>query len=182
MLDLNVTAPDLQPLILDLAATEKQVQRALNSTLRKMATWLRARSVKGLSKELQMQQKILRRRLKSARLRMRAGGSEITVWFGLNPVAMIYLKAKQSASGVTAQGGRYVKGAFIAGKGARKGWQLGGAVQVFKRRGAERLPIDKQESEVQHPAEGYLRKDALGAAFDAQFFKTFEHELQWQTR
>lgn len=175
MLALEVGTPDFHQLVLDLAATPTQAQRALNSTLRKMAAWLRARGIKGLSEKARMQQKILRRRLKSAKFKTSPSGSQITLWFGLNPVALIYLGAKQSAGGVTAQGGRYVQGAFIAQK-------AGGPKQVFKRRGQARLPIDKQESELEHTAERYIERDLLTDAFEMQFWRTFEHELKWQTR
>lgn len=175
MLALDVGTPDFGRLVQDLAATEKQAQRALNSTLRKMAAWLRTRSMRGLSKELELQQRILRRRLKAAKLRVSGGGSEITVWFGLNPVGLVYLQAKQGSSGVAAAGGRFVKSAFIAKT-------PGGGSQVFKRMGRARLPVAAQAADVQQPAENYIAHDALGAQFDAQFWKTFEHELQWQTR
>jgi hypothetical protein len=174
MLALDVRAPDLDRVIKDLAATEKQAQKALNSTLRKMATWLRTRELKGLSKELQLQQKILRRRLKSARLRVTGNGAQIGVWFGLNPVALIYLQPKKRAGGIGASGNRYVPGAFMAKAPA-------GASQVFKRRGTARLPIDKQEAEVQRDAEPHIER-ALDAEFENQFMKVFEHELQWATR
>lgn len=176
MLNLVVDAPDLRNVITDLAGTEAQVQKALNSTLGKMAAWLRTISAKGLSKELAIQQKVIRRRLKLFRLHRNADGSEIKVWYGLDPVALIYMQAKQNKQGVRAYGGRFVKSAFIAdGRNSNR--------QVFKRRGKERLPLDKQRAEIADKASVYIEDTLLGTAeFEAQFYKIFEHELQWRTR
>jgi hypothetical protein len=175
MIDFEISSGDLQRLVLDLVATEAQAKKALNSTLRKMATWLKTRSLKGLSKTLQIQQKVMRRRLKSFRLKSTATGSSITIFYGLNPVALIYLQAKKGGGGIVASGGRSVSGGFIAKT-------PGGGQQVFKRIGSARLPIAKQSADVQEPSENYLEHQLDAAAFEAQFFKTFEHELQWQTR
>lgn len=173
---IEIDSPDLQRLVLDIAATDKEAERALNSTLRKMASWLRARSIKGLSQSLQIQQKVVRRRLRTFRLQKTASGSSVTVWYGLDPVAMIYLGAKQTGRGVSASGGRFVKSGFIAK-------MANGKKQVFKRQGKGRLPIDRQQAEVQDQSHTWIEDRLLGgAAFEAQFIKTFEHELQWQTR
>jgi hypothetical protein len=176
LIDLDIDAESLKGVVLDLAATEAQAEKALNSTLVKMASWLRSKSVKGLSQALTIQQKVIRRRLKSFRLQRRAGGSEITVWYGLDPIALINLQAKKSGAGVRAYGGRFVKSAFIA-PGAN------GTKQVFKRRGKARLPIDKQRADIEDKASTYIEDQLVGTAeFEARFFKTFEHELQWRTQ
>lgn len=175
MIDLEIDAKSLERIATDLVATEAQAQKALNSALGKMAVWLRGRSVKELSPALQIQQKVLRRRLKTFRLRRSANGSEITVWYGLDPIALVYLQAKQNKQGVRAYGGRFVKSAFIA-KGRNDNRQ------VFKRRGAARLPLDKQVADIDDKANTYIEDRLLGTAeFEAQFYKIFEHELQWRT-
>jgi hypothetical protein len=175
MIDLRINGAELDRLALDVSATEKQVRQALNSTLRKMAGWLRARSIKGLSKELEIQQKIIRRRLKTMRIKQTPSGPQITLWYGLDPLALIYLQAKKTATGVSASGGRNVKGAFIANG-------RGGGRQVFKRRGAERLPLEKQTAPVESVANKYLDARLVNSfQFEAQFYKTFEHELTWRT-
>ena len=176
LVNLDIDAQSLQGVVLDLAATEQQAEKALNSTLVKMAGWLRSKSVKGLSQKLTIQQKVIRRRLKSFRLQRRAGGSSITVWYGLDPIALIYLQAKQGRAGVRAYGGRFVQSAFIANG-------QNGNRQVFKRRGKARLPIDKQRADIEDKANTYIEDDLVGTAeFEARFFKTFEHELQWRTQ
>ncbi len=175
-LHLDIDTKGLERLSIDLDATEAQADKALNSTLVKMASWLRSKSVKGLSDTLSIQQKVIRRRLKSFRLQRRSGGSEITVWYGLDPIALIYLRARQGNGGVQASGGRFVSAGFIA-QGRN------GSRQVFKRRGSARLPIDKQRAEIEDQANTFIEDELVGAAeFEARFFKTFEHELQWRTQ
>lgn len=176
MIDFEVDSSRITQMALDIAATEKQATKALRSTLNKMAAWLRVRSVKGMSKTLEIQQKIIRRRLKAIKFKQTNDGGVAKVWYGLNPVGLIWLGAKQTGAGVQASGGRFVPGAFIAkGKGGKQ--------QVFKRRGSARLPLDKQQAAIKNPTEKYLESGLLnGAEFEAQFWKVFEHELQWQTR
>lgn len=175
LVNLEVSTLGIERLVLDLNATEKQAEKALRSTLVKMASWLRTRSVRGLSKELEIQQKVLRRRLKAFRLKKSADGANITVWYGLDPVALIYLGARQTSSGVTA--GRHKrKSAFIA-KGSN------GNKQVFKRRGKARLPIDKQVLDINNKAETFLEDRLIGSSeFETYFMTVLERELKWRTR
>lgn len=176
MIDINIDARQLERVVVDLAATDAEVRKALSSTLRRMASWVRTRSTKGLSSELAIQQKVVRRRIKSTRLQRTGDGASIKVWYGLNPISLIYLQARQTGGGVKASGGRFVDSGFIA-----KG-KSGGA-QVFKRKGKGRLPIEKQKAEIESKAGGYLEGQVFNATdFEAQFFKTFEHELKWRTQ
>lgn len=176
LVHLDIDGDSLGRVALDLAATEDQVKKALNSALGKMAAWLKAKSVRDLSPHLGIQQKVLRRRLKSFRLGRNRDGSEITVWYGLDPIALIYLQARQTKAGVKASGGRFVRGGFIA-RGR------GGNEQVFKREGKGRLPIEKQTAGIKDRAETYIEDRLLGTdEFDAQFLKFFTHELKWRTQ
>lgn len=176
MIDINIDARQLERVVVDLAATDAEVRKALNSTLRRMASWVRTRSARGLSGELAIQQKIVRRRIKSARLQRQGDGASVKVWYGLNPISLIWLQPRQSGAGVKAAGGRFVDGGFIS-QGKR------GGRQVFKRKGKARLPIEKQRAEIEPKAAGFLESRVLKAAeFEAQFFKTFEHELKWRTQ
>lgn len=170
VIELDVEAIGIDQTINDLGATEAQVKAALKSTLTKMASWLRTRSVRGLSKALEVQQKVLRRRLKTFRAVLSTDGGSITVWYGLNPISLISLGARQTRRGVTA--GRHKRpGAFIA-----KG-------QVFKRKGKSRLPLVKQELDIKDKSETYIEDNVLGdIEFERQFFTVFERELRWRTR
>lgn len=159
-----------------LMATQKQVDAALRSTLGKMAKWVKTRSVRGMSDALGMQQKVIRRRVKALKAKKTSDGQQVSIWYGENPVGLIYLGARQNGSGVSASGGRTVKSAFIA-KGK------GGGKQVFKRTGSSRLPVKRQAAEVKPDADKFIESNFIdSAAFEAQFYKVFEHELQWQTR
>lgn len=175
MISVEIDARDIERVVKELGATAQQVQRALNSTLRKMASWVKTRSVRGLSGELAIQQKVIRKRLRAIKFRRTSdGGAEVKLWYGLNPISLIYLGAKQNAKGVRASGSRFVQSAFIP-KNKR------GA--VFKRVGKSRLPIEKQTAEIQTKAERFLDDGLLNSPeFESQFFKTLMHELKWQTR
>lgn len=175
MIDLDVDALGIEAAVIELRATEKQVMLALRSTLSKLAAWMRTKSVRGLSTELQIQQKLIRRRLKSFRMKRTAEGGTITVWYGLDPIALIHLGARQTKAGVTA-GQHKRDGAFIA-PGSN------GNRQVFKRRGSARLPLNKERLDVEDKAATYLEDHVIGdMEFEAQFYKFFEHELKWRTR
>lgn len=174
MIRLDVSVDGLTDIAATLAATEKQARAALASTLPKMAAWVRARSVPGLSAAAGIPQRVVRRRMKSLRLTKNSAGSEITVWYGLNPVALIYLQAKQNGSGVKATGGRFVSSGFIAAP-------RNGKRQVFKRRSNARLPIEKQVAEIEDKATTYLEDKLIGTAeFNDRFMTVFERELRWR--
>lgn len=177
-IDLEIDAQNLQQVVDELSANEAQIKRALNSTLSKMADWLKAKSVKGLSAELKIQQNILRRRIRRFNMVRNSTGSEIRVFYGLDPISLIYLNPKKSGRGIKVGTGRFVSGAFIA---PAPNAYIG--KQVFKRVGKARLPIKKQVADIKDQSDVYIEDELLGTAeFDAQFLKFFEHELKWQTR
>ena len=169
MIEVQIGEHGISNAIAELDATPNQCAKALRSTLSKMARWLQTRTTKGLSAELQIQQKIIRRRLRKTSIVTTPDGYTIKLWYGLNDISLIHLNARETKKGVTA-GKRKVDGAFIA-----KG-------QVFKRTGKARLPIENQVVEIKKQADDYLESAIDGRAFEAQFIKTFEHELKWQMR
>jgi DNA-binding Lrp family transcriptional regulator len=169
-----------------LAATPAQVDKAMASTLTKMARGLTSRSIKALAKELKLPPKEVKRRLRTFRLSRVAGGKGVRVWYGLDPMGMIHLNAKEDrgiGGGVAAYGDRFVADAFIAKGRAGNGGTAASNRQVFKRVGKTRLPIKKVTVELGDPAQTYIEDHILGGLpFTAQFFKTFEHELKWRQR
>lgn len=176
MIALEIDAAGLQQAAHALGATGAQVQQAMRSTLGKMSRWARTRSARELSAGLAVPQKVLRPRIKVRGLRRTARGAETGIWYGLNPVALIRLGARQTRTGVSARGGRRVDGAFIA-------QARGGKQQVFRRKGRERLPIAVQTAAIEEKAADYLQHDlAESRAFEQQFRRVFEHELQWRMR
>ncbi|RQQ37067.1 hypothetical protein [Burkholderia stagnalis] len=166
-----------------LAATPKQVDAAMVSTLTKMARWLTTKSVRELAKHLKLPQKEVRRRLRTFRLARVAGGKGVRVWYGLDPMGMIHLNARQTKQGVSAYGGRFVKGAFIANGRAGSSGPAASNRQVFVREGKTRLPIKKVTVELGDQAQTYIEDRLLaGAGFTERFFKVFEHELTWRQK
>jgi hypothetical protein len=176
LVNLEFDTEGLERIASSFRATPAQLDKALDAALRKMANWLRAQSIKGLSKELRVQQKILRGRLKTFRLARRGAEQGMKVWYGLDPISYARLGTpRQTGAGVRVAG-HFVEGAFVAR-------QKNGALAVFKRKGRGRMPLVKQYLEIVAPAEAYIEDRVLGtAAFEAQFFKLFEHELQWRTK
>ncbi len=176
MIDLQVDTAGLQRAARELGATDALVRQAMRSTVGKMTRWTRTRSARELSKSLVVQQKVLRPRIRARRLRHTARGMEAAVWYGLNPVALIRLGARQTKAGVSARGGRRVAGAFIA-------QARGGRQQVFRRKGRARLPIAVQAADIEARAADYLEHDLVDSrAFEQQFRRVFEHEIQWRMR
>lgn len=177
MIDLKIETDGIRPTLAALDATEAQVQRALRSTLSKLARWARSRATKGMAKEVKMNQTTFRRRLRVSKVRSASrGGSKVTVWFGLNPVGIIYLRPRQTSRGVSAMGGRHIRSAFIATmESSKRG--------VFKRRGKARLKIDLQREDIEDPGEK-LMTDGLAKSpeMEAKFVGIFERELRWQMR
>lgn len=176
MIDLKIETDGLQRAARALGATDALVRQAMRSAVGKITRWTRTRSARELSKRLAVQQKVLRPRIRTRRLRRTARGMEAGVWYGLNPVALIRLGARQTQTGVSARGRRRVEGAFIARAS-------GGGQQVFKRKGRARLPIAVQVADIEARAADYLEHDLVDSRdVELQFRRVFEHEIQWRMR
>lgn len=176
-LSVEIDGRGVQALVDAFGASEAQVQAAMRSTYGKMARWLRAQSLKGLSAKLRIQQKLLRSRLRTYRMQHGIGntGEGAKVWYGLRDIPFIRLQPRETAKGVRAAGGRFEDGAFIA--------SLHGSPQVLKRIGKSRVPLRIVYAEIQDDAVTYIEDELVGTAvFDAQFYKILEHELRWRTQ
>jgi hypothetical protein len=174
---LDMDATSLAALADSFEASEEQFQAALRSTYGKMGRWLRAKSIKGLSSELKIQQKILRARVKAFRLHggISSASEGAKVWYGLKSIPLARLNPVETPRGVRASGGRFVEGAFIA--------NYGGQRQVLKRRGKGRLPLEIQVADIAEPSTVYIEDQLIGTAeFDRRFFSFLEHELKWRTQ
>lgn len=146
--------------------------KALRSTVSKVARWLKTKAQRGLSKELQMTQKVLRIRMKALKVKSTRHGPQAAIWFGLNPVSMQYLGPRKSSKGVSSRPTGMRKGAFMHGKGK----------PVFKRVGKARLPIQKQTSEIKIKSEHYIEQLQLATEVRTYFMTVLERELQWRTK
>ena len=72
MISLDISAQGIEAIIAELEPTEKQVNAALSLTLNRMSKWVQTRTVKWLSAELQVIQKIMRRRMRKTSIRKSA--------------------------------------------------------------------------------------------------------------
>lgn len=147
--------------------------KALRSTVGKVAKWLKTKAVKGLSKELKMQQKVLRVRLKAVKVKNTRTGPQAAIWFGLNPVGMQYLGPRKSAKGVSSKATGMRKGAFMV-PGKTNG-------PVFKRGGKGRLPLEKQTATIKQQTEHFIERQEHAAEVQIYFMTVLERELQWRT-
>ncbi|MFW2072634.1 hypothetical protein ACG9Y7_04130 [Acinetobacter gerneri] len=172
MIQLDINTSEIEGIVSTLQPTEKQAIAALKSTLNKMSRWLSSRTTKGLGKELNLTQKIIRRRFRKSTVISTTDGYAIRLFYGLNDVALIHLNPKKTSTGITASK-RKVDGAFIS---KRKN-------QVFKRVGKERLPLEKQVEIIKSTADLYLESIEFNSSeFTNQFYKTLEHELKWRMK
>ena len=172
MITLDVSAEGISDIIQTLEPTPKQVERALKRTLARMSKWLSVRSTKGLSNELALSQKIIRRRLKNTNVVAAGGGYSIRLWHGLNDISLIHLNPRQNKTGVTASK-RKVAGAFISRS----------KNQVFKRSGKSRLPLEKQVDVIKSKADAFIESGVFDAReFEEMFLKNLEHEIKWLMR
>lgn len=182
MIEIDISENSFRDVERFLDATPKQIDKAMSSTFTKLARWLTTKSVRELAKVLKLPPKEVKRRLRTFRLARSGGGKAVRVWYGLDPMGMIHLGAKQTKEGVTAFGDRFVKSAFIARGRAGRGPASDGNRQVFIREGRTRLPIKKVTVELGDQAQTYIEDHILGSyEFTERFFTIFERELKWRT-
>lgn len=122
--EIQIQSKELVDLVEQFNAIDaKKLERAMKRAARKAARWVSTRTIRAVSKETRIQQKVIRNRRKNAR------GGKTGVWLGLNPVGVGRLNPKQTKTGVRAARQTYT-GAFILPSGA-----------VAVREGRARLPI-----------------------------------------
>lgn len=172
MLHFEIDAANLQQMILDLAATEKQVKLALHRALARTATTLRTMSSRRLKDELALRIiSLLRKRLKSLKLRV-SGGDGFTLWFGLNNMPVSWFKGTPKESGAGAEfRGQSFPGAFVA-KSKSKGRQT-----VLKRVGSARVPVAEQLLAIGDKAQVVI-EDQIFVQAEQVFWKHFERDLK----
>lgn len=82
MIQLNIRSEGIEAIVAELKPSESQAKIALKRTLNKMAKWMSTRTVRGLSSELALTQKILRRRLKKSNIVQSDSGFSIRLFYG----------------------------------------------------------------------------------------------------
>lgn len=171
----DIDTTQLRALAAELEATPKQVKFAFSAACKRTATTLRTQSARGLASELQLRTiGLLRKRLKT--LRLRGGDDGVALWYGLNEMPASWFKGrpKQTTTGATARGQEFT-GAFVA-KSKFKGRQT-----VFKRTGKGRLHIQEQNLKVQDKAIVYI-EDQIFDQTETLFWKYFTRDLRARVR
>lgn len=160
----------------ELQATDKQVIFALSRAMRRTEATLRRMSSKGLTKVLQLRAAgVLRKRLKSIRMRMSAIGSRdqsMGLWYGLNdlPVSSFKGRPKNTNDGASFRGEEYA-GAFV-GRSKVKGKQT-----IFKRVREARLPVAEQLHAVEDKAITFIEDEIFDQVLDI-FWQHFRRDLR----
>lgn len=160
----------------ELQATDKQVIFAMGRALRRTEATLRRMSSKGLTQVLQLRALgTMRKRLKSIKLRMSSPTAKeqgVALWYGLNPLPVSAFKGrpKENGTGAAFRGEQY-NGAFV-GRSKVKGKQT-----IFKRKGAERLPIVEQLHPIEDQAVAYIEDEIFDQVLTI-FWQHFTRDLR----
>lgn len=154
---------------------EKELKRAFTKALRKAQRWMHSQSLKSISKETGISQKMLRNRIKYKAVK----NLKAIVFEGLNRMALMLLKAKQIKKGVRTPrlklaASAFIKSAFIGPvrKGSKK-------LVVYKRVGKKRLPVDEHKADFENKAKQVILNLAENKWLE-QFYIYFQQEAKWQ--
>lgn len=164
----------------ELQATDKQVTLALSRAMRRTEATLRRMSSQGLTKELQLRTaKVLRKRLRSLKMRMSAAGSAgqgMGLWYGLNdmPVGVFKGSPRSTASGASFRDHDF-QGGFV-GKS-----KISGRRSIFKRATTASLPIEEQLYPVHDKAVVFIEDQIFDQALEV-FWNHFRRDLQARVR
>jgi hypothetical protein len=128
------TASNLARVKTQLGVLEADISAAVKTATRKTFKWAEREAAKDIAAEAGIPYRAARARTRS-KYRLTGSGQ---VWFGLNPVSAKYLGAKERKGGFTAK-------------------KLNG--HYFRRRGRERLPIDRIEKPIEDDGMAYVEGD-----------------------
>lgn len=167
--DLDISA--LTAVANELGASEKQYKASFSRACQRTAATLRKMSGKGLKTELQLRTLgVMRKRLKSIRLRGSQEG--VQLWYGLNdmPVSSFKGRPRQDAGGAWA-GKFYHEGGFVA-KAQKKN-----KLTIFKRKGKSRLPIVEQLQSIKDQADIFV-EDKIFVQVEDIFWQHFVRDIR----
>lgn len=173
MLHFDIDWQDLLRIGEDLQASDKQIKFAMSRALRRTEASLRKLSSKGLPPLLGLRTaSVLRKRLKSIKMRAGAGEAGVTLWYGLNPLPVSSFKGtvKQDDGGAL-QRDFYFEDAFVAKSGKK------GRNTIFKRKGKERLPIVEQTITIEDKAFVYIEDEIFDQVIEI-FWGHFQRDLR----
>lgn len=163
------TSNDFHRIQTALGLLRKDIKAALVTAMRQTMKWGEREGAKQFASKTGVPYRVMRQRLRVKYRYQSIGGEypEGRVWFGLNPVSLIYLGAKATKkSGVTSRFGKHPDG-FQSSK-------MGG--HFFKRRGISRLPIDRLEYGIEEAGNGVVDqfKDTLSIKYMEFFFAAID--------
>ena len=151
-----------------LGVLQKDMKAALKTAVRQTGQWANREGARGLAKAANVPLHTLRRglRLKFQYQSFKGGYSTARLWYGLNPIGLKYLGARQQKKGVRARGTTY-KGAFISA-------ELGG--HAFRRVGKDRLPLEDVDFTIVEKGMAYLAEfdGKVAAKFVELFFAALD--------
>ena len=130
------TASNLARVKIALGVLEADIQTAIKTATRRTFKWAEREAAKQIAAEAGIPYRAARTRTRS-KYRLTGSGQ---VWFGLNPVSAKYLGAKER------------KGGFTAPKLNQ---------HFFRRRGRDRLPIERIEKPIESEGMGVVEGDFL---------------------
>ncbi|HBP1046388.1 hypothetical protein IPC1122_32370 [Pseudomonas aeruginosa] len=150
-----------------MAAAPRKLDIAAARALRKTAQWLRTHSSREIARELGITQSPIRHRYN---IYSQSTAREVKLWVGLQPIGVHYLGTpRQTRTGVKV-GHREYDEAFIS---PMKSTQR----LVFRRKGRERLPIEKVTEDWEGPAVSALERWERRAM--ERFMELFEQEARY---
>lgn len=131
-----------------LGVLQKDMKAALRTATRQAGQWANREGARRLAKEARVPLKNLRQGLRlKFQYQSVKGFATARLWYGLNPISLKYLGARQQKKGVRAAG-ETIPGGFIAPT-------LG--AHAFKRAGKKRLPIVRQERKIADKGNAFLQ-------------------------
>ncbi|NQB39629.1 hypothetical protein BH586_03185 [Pseudomonas aeruginosa] len=150
-----------------IADAPRKLDVAAARALRKTAQWLRTHSSREIARELGITQSPIRHRYN---IYSQSTAREVKLWVGLQPIGVHYLGTpRQTRTGVKV-GHREYDEAFIS---PMKSTQR----LVFRRKGRERLPIEKVTEDWEGPAVSALERWERRAM--ERFMELFEQEARY---
>ncbi|MFU6379098.1 phage tail protein [Metapseudomonas otitidis] len=150
-----------------IADAPRKLDVAAARALRKTAQWLRTHSSREIARELGITQSPIRHRYN---IYSQSTAREVKLWVGLQPIGVHYLGTpRQTRTGVKV-GHREYDAAFIS---PMKSTQH----LVFRRKGRERLPIEKVTEDWESPAVSTLERWERRAM--ERFMDLFEQEARY---
>ena len=172
--NVSLDTTEIDRMIRVLGASPEQVKWAIRRALRRTTTTLRLRTRQAVASEVQARTlAAIRRRLKDLRTSGGKSGDVISIWVGLNNMAISQLKGRVSeyADGATFRSMEYPK-AFVA--------KVGRYRSIYRRRGDARFPIAEETYPIKGAVDPVLRDKVLPNVADV-FLRHFLTDLRART-